>query len=225
MAEEENLKENDVDVESDAIDEGLSEDDLLLVDGEEAETLEDDVYEYSTSDGDFWVSPEEFYEDCGCGLDAGCLTTCAEEAAFVEDTEEDQSTSPDAEDDGEDSAEDDDPGEIFSDSERSDAPDRVENDPREAQEDDEPHDTVSDDVDRTCFIATAAYADPTHPDVQFLREFRDQWLVKRIWGRLFVQIYWRVGPPAARFVDNRPVVAEAAKIIIASIVYALKRIW
>jgi hypothetical protein len=49
----------------------------------------------------------------------------------------------------------------------------------------------------TCFVATAAYNDADHPDVVFLRRFRDEILAKRLDGRLFIAAYWKVGPVLA----------------------------
>jgi hypothetical protein len=69
--------------------------------------------------------------------------------------------------------------------------------------DDEPRpetDTNDSWVDRTCFVATAAYGDPRHPEVVALRRWRDQVLVRTPLGRAFVAFYWRVGPLAARHV-------------------------
>ena len=75
----------------------------------------------------------------------------------------------------------------------------------------------------TCFVATAAYGDPTHPDVIFLRAFRDQWLVKRAWGRAFIALYWRVGPKMAGCVRRSPRLAAPSKRLIAAIVVALRK--
>lgn len=49
----------------------------------------------------------------------------------------------------------------------------------------------------SCFIATAVYQDPFHPDVQALREFRDEYLLTSPAGRAFVSVYYRYSPPVA----------------------------
>ncbi len=56
----------------------------------------------------------------------------------------------------------------------------------------------------TCFIATAVedYCAPTTLDD--LRAFRDQYLLKRAWGKVFVKVYYRVGPTLARGVLKLP---------------------
>jgi len=77
----------------------------------------------------------------------------------------------------------------------------------------------------TCFIATAAYRDPWHPDVVFLRAFRDEWLVHRAWGRAFVAFYWIVGPKLAGPVRRHNQLARPSKALISGIVRLLSRVW
>lgn len=77
----------------------------------------------------------------------------------------------------------------------------------------------------TCFVATAAYRDRWHPDVVYLRAFRDQWLVRRAWGRVFIAFYWRVGPIIAGPVRRNPQLARLFKILISAIVGLLRKHW
>lgn len=79
--------------------------------------------------------------------------------------------------------------------------------------------------DGSCFVATAAYRDPWHPDVVFLRAFRDQWLVHRGWGRTFIAFYWVIGPKMAKPVRRNFLLAWSSKSLIALIVWALRRLW
>jgi hypothetical protein len=64
-----------------------------------------------------------------------------------------------------------------------------------------------------CFIATAAYGTETAAELNVLRAFRDQVLVKNALGSLFVQTYYKVSPPIADFIARndflRGVVREA----------------
>jgi len=53
-----------------------------------------------------------------------------------------------------------------------------------------------------CFIATAAMGSYDHPDVVELRGFRDNWILKKTWGKSFVKWYYKNGAIAARFIDN-----------------------
>ena len=52
----------------------------------------------------------------------------------------------------------------------------------------------------SCFVATAAYGDPAHPDVVYLRAFRDGVLNHNLLGRTFVSFYYKYGPAWADFV-------------------------
>lgn len=48
-----------------------------------------------------------------------------------------------------------------------------------------------------CYIATAVYGGYDKPEVLALRKFRDEVLLKHLWGRLFVKFYYAVSPPLA----------------------------
>jgi hypothetical protein len=55
-----------------------------------------------------------------------------------------------------------------------------------------------------CFIATAAYGHYSAPQVQALRDFRDQYLLAISPGRAFVRWYYTYGPTAAAWLDAHP---------------------
>ena len=76
-----------------------------------------------------------------------------------------------------------------------------------------------------CFVATAAYRDPWHPDVRFLRAFRDTWLVHRAWGRVFIAIYWRVGPILARPVQRDDRLARISVTMLSGLVRVLRKLF
>lgn len=52
-----------------------------------------------------------------------------------------------------------------------------------------------------CFIATAAYENPLHPDVIFLRYLRDAYLKQHVLGRRFIFYYYRHSPKIAEFLE------------------------
>ena len=56
----------------------------------------------------------------------------------------------------------------------------------------------------SCFVATALY-DVSEPEtIEVLRAFRDLKLQKSFWGRIFIHIYYRLGPTLARGTDHFP---------------------
>ncbi len=58
--------------------------------------------------------------------------------------------------------------------------------------------------DKNCFIATAVYGSTESPPVQWLREFRDQVLMKYSFGRDFIDWYYHWSPPAAHWLQENP---------------------
>jgi len=65
-----------------------------------------------------------------------------------------------------------------------------------------------------CFIATATMGSYDHPVVIDLREFRDTWLLKRHWGVVFTDWYYRHGPKAAVIIFNSFLLKKISFIII-----------
>ena len=92
-------------------------------------------------------------------------------------------------------------------------------------EDDDDDEEESQRSDSSCFVATAAYRDPDHPDVVFLRYFRDSWLKDRALGRRFIAFYWKVGPSLAQPVRRSLLLSLVARSLIRSIVWFIRRVW
>ena len=74
----------------------------------------------------------------------------------------------------------------------------------------------------TCFVASAAYQNPNHVDVIFLRGFRDDILAKHLLGRRFVSWYWRVGPRLATVVEKSAGLKLVARLSLGSVVSFLR---
>jgi hypothetical protein len=70
----------------------------------------------------------------------------------------------------------------------------------------------------SCFVASAVYGDPLHPDVVALRDFRDRHLAEGVRGRRAMAatnaIYVRLGPPMARVVGGRPRLSSALRRLV-----------
>ena len=74
-----------------------------------------------------------------------------------------------------------------------------------------------------CFIATAAFGNPHHPDVVALRAFRDNHLIKARAGRAFVKFYWVVGPWMAHYTKPQQGHAVIARHLLSATVALLRR--
>src|SRR5690606_8970149 len=53
-----------------------------------------------------------------------------------------------------------------------------------------------------CFIATATMGDFNDPIVVDLTSFRDNWLIKRNWGRVLISCYYILGKRPARLIEK-----------------------
>lgn len=73
-----------------------------------------------------------------------------------------------------------------------------------------------------CFVATAAYGNPHHPDVVALRKFRDKHLIRTAAGRWFVRFYWLIGPKLAAHLNPKQVRAAAARCALPRFVSFLR---
>ena len=66
----------------------------------------------------------------------------------------------------------------------------------------------------SCFIATATMGSYDHPEVKELRRFRDNWLLKRSWGRTFTKYYYRYGPYLAKFIEKNIIFKKLTYFLI-----------
>lgn len=65
-----------------------------------------------------------------------------------------------------------------------------------------------------CFVVTATMGDFDHPDVVFLREFRDLWIRQRRGGNEFVNAYYRVGPFFASLVTRSALLRQLSYVLL-----------
>lgn len=62
-----------------------------------------------------------------------------------------------------------------------------------------------------CFVATAVFETSDCLELETLRRFRDERLLKTFLGRLFVQAYYRFGPSLAGFVKRRSMLKRVVR--------------
>ncbi len=55
-----------------------------------------------------------------------------------------------------------------------------------------------------CFVLTACYGDEDHPVVKSFRAYRDDYLLSHLFGKKLVAIYYKFGPIAAGYIQNKP---------------------
>lgn len=80
----------------------------------------------------------------------------------------------------------------------------------------------NDDKSTYCFIATAAYGSYLAPEVETLRSFRDQWLLKSTLGTQFVNLYYEYSPSVATIISDSPNLRTITQIVLTPIVYSIK---
>ena len=64
-----------------------------------------------------------------------------------------------------------------------------------------------------CFIATTAFGTPLAGQVEILRQFRDRYLLSNSLGRKFVAWYYKNGPAAAGFIQDKPLLKAAVQSV------------
>jgi hypothetical protein len=80
-----------------------------------------------------------------------------------------------------------------------------------------------------CFIATAAYGTSTVKQLDVLRAFRDDVLLKSTVGSRLVDLYYRTSPPIANFISEHNVVRTLVRELlvdpIVGVLEATRAIW
>lgn len=95
--------------------------------------------------------------------------------------------------------------------------------PDEPPPDEPPPDEQPPGTSSGCFVATCAYGDYDHPDVLFLRVYRDIELAAHPAGRVFIRLYYRYGPYLARLIAPYPRIRQITRIGLGLLVRRMRR--
>jgi hypothetical protein len=76
--------------------------------------------------------------------------------------------------------------------------------------------------DKHCFIATAAFGSDMAPEVQSLREFRNQFLLPFPWGRQAVKFYYKYSPKFASMISRNENIRAIVRGTLWPILYFAK---
>ena len=72
-----------------------------------------------------------------------------------------------------------------------------------------------------CFVATACFGSPEAPQVVVLRNFRDDVLMHREWGKWLTCLYYRISPAAAAFLRRHLHLRTLVRVLIVTPVVTL----
>jgi len=73
-----------------------------------------------------------------------------------------------------------------------------------------------------CFVATAAFGTPLQPEIQVLRNWRDDTLRYTSFGRKFISNYYKFGPILANFIHKYPVFKVPVRTVVKLIIRLMK---
>lgn len=74
-----------------------------------------------------------------------------------------------------------------------------------------------------CFIATAAYSNTEHPDIDTFRKFRDTVLLTSFFGRFLVAGYYKIGPILAKYVKNNKNIQMMCRNLLSNLAEFLRK--
>lgn len=76
-----------------------------------------------------------------------------------------------------------------------------------------------------CFIATAAYGTPMAEDIDYLRGFRDEYLLSVSVGRKFVELYNQYSPPLAERIRRNETLRALTRATLLPLVTLSQILW
>ncbi|MBC7218816.1 MAG: hypothetical protein H5T49_01575 [Hadesarchaea archaeon] len=74
-----------------------------------------------------------------------------------------------------------------------------------------------------CFIATAAFGTSMAHEINVLRSFRDNYLMRESAGRSFISLYYRVSPTVAKLISRSQVLKFITRMLLLPVIKAVQR--
>lgn len=75
---------------------------------------------------------------------------------------------------------------------------------------------------KNCYVATLVYEDIEHPNVEFLRNFRDNTLMQNYFGKLFIRVYYLTSPKLVIILKPYKKIQKFIKIILDKFIFEIK---
>lgn len=75
-----------------------------------------------------------------------------------------------------------------------------------------------------CFIATAAFEAPMAPEVQYLRQFRDEKLLRYAGGPTLIRVYYKLSPTIADWIEKSKLRKQSTRSVLRLFIKLLEKI-
>jgi hypothetical protein len=74
-----------------------------------------------------------------------------------------------------------------------------------------------------CFIATAAFGTSMAHEINVLRSFRDNYLMRERAGRLFISLYYRTSPTIAKMISRSKILKFVTRAVLTPIIKTVQK--
>ena len=74
-----------------------------------------------------------------------------------------------------------------------------------------------------CYIATMAYGDYDHPQVLELRKFRDEFLCNYLFGRYFINLYYKTSPKLVRLLKSKEAINNLIRYVLDGFINQIRK--
>ncbi len=85
------------------------------------------------------------------------------------------------------------------------------------------HGLAAVEIKKGCFIATAAYGSSMAKEVYKLRSWRDESLSKIEFGRILINIYYKISPPIAKTIEKSDIMKKIVRVLLKPLIWFIKK--